>query len=387
MPNPASEFFGMDFGTKQAVVEQQPAPTPEPQKEKGVFQSAAEFFGLDFTSKTRPQVVPKAAPVVKTNLDQGWDAINASYAKGKPQRDDAQLLILKTELAKEKDPTNIAALKREISRVEPTSMKSGGEDDGIDSERKRWDDLPKYKIKDILATGFGKLDKRNEWVDKMEVEFNAATKGMTKAQKDKFFSNSWHYAKKHHPTAAASYMYFHNIESDKDVPVGAKSYLEHHNPDVSFSNALHNARGWVYTDNGDRMFIAQDGDINTMVHEAEHMRQQKDFKENKLNANHVNLTSQPLLGAKTPAHKLRLLSQELKDDPGFKEVWRADNAHDSNGEWLANLVAFMKTGIPEGKSWSDTKMFKSLVSKVGEKEAITMLIDAITFTQKEPRKK
>ncbi len=65
---------------------------------------------------------PPEAPA--TALDGGWDAINAQTVAAQPERDATRLAILKTELEKETDPKNRAALERDIARTAATAGNS-----------------------------------------------------------------------------------------------------------------------------------------------------------------------------------------------------------------------------------------------------------------------
>ena len=53
----------------------------------------------------------------ETDTSGSWNDINASFKEGEPARNNARLETLQAELANETDPDNIAALKREISRL------------------------------------------------------------------------------------------------------------------------------------------------------------------------------------------------------------------------------------------------------------------------------
>lgn len=75
--------------------------------------------------EAQQSVAPSKAPT-KVNLDQGWDKINADYAKGKPERDRMQLSLLEQEREKAKDPKVIAALDREIKRAQEAITKPKG---------------------------------------------------------------------------------------------------------------------------------------------------------------------------------------------------------------------------------------------------------------------
>lgn len=68
------------------------------------------------TPPAKPRTVA-SKPSVEATSSGTWDEINKKYAQGQPERDKAQLHTLQAELAKEKDPKNIASLQREISRV------------------------------------------------------------------------------------------------------------------------------------------------------------------------------------------------------------------------------------------------------------------------------
>jgi len=64
------------------------------------------------------QRVPGAAP-------GEWSALNARHAAAAPQRASEQAAILQDELAKETDPSNRAALQRELARVQGSTGASG----------------------------------------------------------------------------------------------------------------------------------------------------------------------------------------------------------------------------------------------------------------------
>lgn len=73
---------------------------------------------------------PFAPPPDKTGLGAAvtsgnWRAINAAYAEGKPARDAAQLGVLRDELKTEAQPQNVAALNRDIGRVQKTMSANG----------------------------------------------------------------------------------------------------------------------------------------------------------------------------------------------------------------------------------------------------------------------
>lgn len=55
----------------------------------------------------------------ETDTSGDWKSISASFAAGKPQRNDDQRATLQAELDKETDPKLIESLKRELSRVGP----------------------------------------------------------------------------------------------------------------------------------------------------------------------------------------------------------------------------------------------------------------------------
>lgn len=68
---------------------------------------------------TRKAPVSQPKPVPST--DGGWDEINKSYQATQSGRDATRLDILRAELAVEKDPKNIEALKRSIQHYAKSS--------------------------------------------------------------------------------------------------------------------------------------------------------------------------------------------------------------------------------------------------------------------------
>jgi hypothetical protein len=246
------------------------------------------------------------------------------------------------------------------------------EGEGGEFNRTNEEKRPAITAKELFALGFDTEAGRKTWYQKVEKEWKDGQKGLSRAQKDKYYSSPLWLAREKYPDMANMYEYF---DKKGDMPVAVKSYLEAKNPKISFRGYMSETKGFVFSDNGDRVFLNHNSDWNTMVHEAEHLQQQADFKKMGLNAPHAQVG---MIGNMSkPVAKLMNWTMKNRDDPGVEEVWRASNAHSGSNEWLANLQGFMKTGIPEGKSWSDTAFFKKLSKDVGEKEAMTMLLDAL----------
>lgn len=295
---------------------------------------------------------------------------------------DANINELKGEIAKTKDPKSKAILQTELDKLMKGKKDNStqNEGDAIDTQRQAFEKLPKFSGKDFVDSPLQTKEGRTAFLEKVKKEYEDARKGKTAKELDKFkYLEYWVAEKYPKETAFFNYYRQNNIDGLTD---SQKSYLGTHNKEMSFSNLSSNTRGFVYTDKADRIFLLEGGDINTAIHETEHLRQQQSMKEYGANSPEYRLGT--LGNSNAPAQKLSKLVRENKDDPAFKEVWRASNSHGSSSEYLANFVAFMKTGIPEGKSWSDTAFFKKLVEKVGEKEATTMLLDTFAYVNRHP---
>lgn len=77
-------------------------------------------WDMDLGASRVPVRVPKAVATKSATAatPADWSQVNQQYAAGQSQRNQDQLFTLQAELAKEKNPQNIAALKREISRLQ-----------------------------------------------------------------------------------------------------------------------------------------------------------------------------------------------------------------------------------------------------------------------------
>lgn len=117
MPTQATEFFGIDFGSKPVQTQAAPAPatTPPATEDKGVVHNALSFFGLDFAAKPTPPPVQQQPQVDLTS--GSWADINQKYKATQGAREATRLDLLNTELANEKDPKRIEILKREVARA------------------------------------------------------------------------------------------------------------------------------------------------------------------------------------------------------------------------------------------------------------------------------
>lgn len=67
----------------------------------------------------------KPATAQGTSLSAEWEAVNAASKAGAPAREATRRELLMQELAAEKDPENMARLKREISRLPPEQQQPG----------------------------------------------------------------------------------------------------------------------------------------------------------------------------------------------------------------------------------------------------------------------
>ena len=384
MPNQASDFFGMDFGKPQEA--SQPSAPPPTAAPKGAVQSAMEFFGMDFTSKSVKPPKPSPAPVQASRPPQ-WEQVNDTYKAGQAGRDNTQLAILQQELFNEPDAANKEIIKREIARVGSggkvirEGLSDNWEDERLAKNRPKLEALPVVTGKELVKSGLGNPEGRTLWVDKMKEEFSEKTKGMTRSQLDKYSSNYLFYAKSNYPKEYSMFQFF-SVNGNLNDAVG--SMMDHKNPNISFTEdgLGGSANGFIFSQKGDRVFLNARADMKTLVHETEHLEQQKDYQNMKRKAPSAQVGMIGNMG--TPIAKLVKLTSELRDDPAIREVFSADNAHDGSDEWLANLSGFLRTGIPEGKNWADTAFFKKISEKVGKEKAQVMLMDALLTLQRAP---
>jgi hypothetical protein len=238
--------------------------------------------------------------------------------------------------------------------------------------------------KDVIATGLATVKGQESYESRWKDEHASKIKGMTPRQKDSFHTKWDTYAAEKDPE---KFEMFSRFKSLGEMPESVKSYLETHNPDMVFSNkSMPGTKGFVFSDSGDRVFLNRGADYNTMVHEAEHLRQQQDFKKTGKAHDDRYYKREMFSSAVTPIRELADVVGKDRGNPAFKEVWRASNAYDGPAEFMSNFVGYMKTSMKEGQSWSDTGLYKELTKKVGEKKAQSMLIDMITTVARDNTK-
>ena len=344
-------------------------------------------WNMDWSGSTRAPVKERTIPLPVPSKGMGTEVKMIAAAQFTPEENRARdvqmkspenIAELKAEILRNKSPEGKKILTEELNKLQK-SNKISPEGDGESAIRISDEKLPTIPAKKIADSPLSELDKRNEWVGRMSKEYEAAKKGKTRAELDKFASNSWYFAKKEYPEEASIYAHFHNSSSDSPTNTATKSFIDVHGKPVTILGGKYNARGYVYSDKGDRVFLAEDADMNTLVHETEHLRQQADVESMGGKAPHLTALGK----SSNPISKLFKLTSENRNDPGIKEVFRANNAYNSGGEYLANLQGYMKATMKEGISWSETPFFKTLVKKAGEKEATTMLLDALMTLQRQ----
>lgn len=79
------------------------------------------------------QKLAAAAPRPAAGGDADWERRTATSRAGAPAREDGRRAILEQELAKETDPSNIAALKRELAALGPVRKKAGAPDSNVEN--------------------------------------------------------------------------------------------------------------------------------------------------------------------------------------------------------------------------------------------------------------
>lgn len=105
----------MDLGVATNVV----TSAPSENVQEPTVAATLNPWEMDLGAARIPVKIPKATPPKQSNATPSeWNQINQQYAAGQGQRNQDQLFTLQAELAKEKDPKNIASLKREISRLQ-----------------------------------------------------------------------------------------------------------------------------------------------------------------------------------------------------------------------------------------------------------------------------
>lgn len=269
---------------------------------------------------------------------------------------------------------------------ETSSISREGEHLDKDNEpiRSVYDKLPKMAARDVIATGLATVEGQASYEARWKAEHASKIKGMTTKQKDSFHTNWDTYAAEKDPE---KFEMFSRFKALGEMPESVRSYLEKHNPDIVFSTKpMSGTKGFVFDGSGDRVFLNKGADYNTMVHEAEHLRQQQDFKKTG-QAHDARFYKKGLFSTEvTPIRELADVVGKDRSNPAFKEVWRASNAYDGPAEFMANFVGYMKTSMKEGQSWSDTGLYKELTKKVGEKKAQSMLIDMITTVARDNMK-
>lgn len=198
------------------------------------------------------------------------------------------------------------------------------------------------------------------------------TKWEEEAVKKKKPKSAWvALAEKEEPLA---YQAFDTLQSSGDIPSRLVNSPSLMSKMVSFPR-MGGAAGFVLSDgkSDGRIFLDYGADFNTVAHEALHtghvriQQQGRELPETK----HLKNPSSPI-------RKLFDLVRKDREHPEFKKVFRAENSLDNAEEFMANFQGYTQASIPEGVSWSQTPFYKTLVSKVGEKETQSMIIAMMT---------
>lgn len=275
-------------------------------------------------------------------------------------------------------------IKNIMSPFESENKKSGSGyiDPDSDEARKINEKLPTISGKEFLDSKLTTKAERASWYKTIKKEWEAGKKGMTRKEEDSYYSNPEWLARKKYPKEYTIWSKLNQQEIDGFSDGMIDVLSKNHKYSFTEEGGGHNASGWVYSKNPDRAFLTGSADKKTMAHESEHLEQHEDRK---AHGSAASVSQASMVGAyNAPISKLARWTAKNRDDPAVREVFNADNAHDSTPEWLANLSAHWKTSIPSGTSWSDTPFYKKLEKEFGKEEAQKMMHDALLTLTKAP---
>ncbi len=252
-----------------------------------------------------------------------------------------------------------------------------------DVRRQQFEARPAIESKFIFDNKLDTASGRKAYEDKIRSEWEAGKKGLTRAQLDKYPSNPSFYGEMKYPEMQLAYNLMTNASRglSGDMPAELKSFLSKRNTKISEGSG-NSASGFVFSDNGDRVFLSGTGDWNTLAHEAQHMDQHADM--NKKGTSSSTYQSGIVGNYNSPFNQMQRFALENRKDPAVKEIFRADNAFDDGHEYMANLAGYWRTSVKQGQSLSDTAFFKKLADKFGKEKAYEMMTQSLMYVIQSP---
>jgi hypothetical protein len=373
----ASSFFGTAFNT---AAENAKEVTEGSIVEKGIS-SALSFFGVEFnTNKPPPAVEPvtptKAKPITVESL---IPALIQTESGGNHKA-----------INKITGATGITQVLPKVGAkpgygVKPLQNQTEGEyirftTDYLKAMVKKFDgDVEKA----VAAYNYGGVnvdklvDKHGDsWKDKLPLETRNYLKKVMPALEVKrketglpsFFDPTTDYVA-NRKLPITDYKTLEKEGKLKNLSEASNQFLQDNAFKIStYDKKGSDVAGFVYPKK-DRLYLGSD-DANTAIHEGEHIRQ--DSPESLHDKNMEAMRN----GKISPSKALFEYAKKNHRTTAVWEVFNSSNAFDDNSEFFANLQAFDKQDL-KGKNWGDTAFYKKLEKDVGEKEARTMMTDAL----------
>ena len=121
-----------------------------------------------------------------------------------------------------------------------------------------------------------------------------------------------------------------------------KHFKKHGQIALTFLDNIPGAHGFVYSNKPDRIFIdRQNADLNTLIHELEHIRQSGDVSQFGQNAPHITAASYRIGEGMHGFYRIRELLEKNRDMEGIRKVFNKGNSWTNTKEFLANVQAYM----------------------------------------------
>lgn len=202
-------------------------------------------------------------------------------------------------------------------------------------------------------------------------QYNTAYSKLSPKQKDSFpYFEYW--IQKEHPDALGKIVNAIQIEASPMTDRQRTAFGSETQLTVTETGA--GVNGFIYEDNPDRVFLGRFSDANTMVHEAEHLRQHAYEERTKARSKQAAWwVDTPFTSYGTVGNSSRIDRQAIqwlnknKDEASVKEALRAGNAFDNHHEFMANIAAY-ESSLPEGVSLRESRLAKTLEKQFGKEK-------------------
>lgn len=220
--------------------------------------------------------------------------------------------------------------------------------------------LPTYTLADVKKAGLDTSKGRLDWGKQMIGEYE-------KAPDKNQFASPGEYAEAKYPLKAIMYRQFMNKEITGKQIDFAKDVA------LSSTNIQSNILGYVNPGDSKRAFLQQNAGGSEVVHESEHVRQNRLPQDASLN-NQDSITQHF-----SDFNSLVSLAKENRTNPAFKEAFPYANSFKTAREFAANLYQY-ESNLPEGMGLKQSPLYKETVRIAGKDKADAMFDAAIRNT-------